>query len=91
MAYDTANPPQLYLPAMPGGANTAPSIWVYASTDIHTDVDATDYFSNGSALGMKVNDIVFVIKTSATLGVTAHTVLSVTAGGAATINPAILA
>lgn len=69
----------------------APAIWTYYGTDIHTDVDASDFFSDGAAKGMKVNDIVFVTKTTATIGVTVHTVTVVTAGGAATIAPAILA
>lgn len=75
-------------PTMPGGG---PRLWYYKGTDIHTDVDATDFISDGSAKGMKVDDVVFVVKTDATKGVTVHTVLSVTAGGAASLNPAILA
>ena len=67
------------------------SIWAYAHTDVHTDVDAADYFSNGDALGMKVNDTIMVTKTDATIGVTLHTVTVVTAGGAATVAAAILA
>lgn len=87
MSYSTSTPPQLMVPRMGSGI----AIWAYASTDIHTDVDADNYFSNGDDLGMKVNDIVLVVKTTATVGVTAHIVSSVTAGGAATIAPAILA
>ena len=87
MAYATTNPPQLLVPGMGGGL----SIWVYASTDVHTDVDATDYISDGDALGMRVNDIVHVVKTTATVGATTHSVSVVTAGGAATLSPAILA
>lgn len=88
MAYVTTNPPKLCSPSM--GTNQ-PAMWVYASTDIHTDVDATGYFTNGSDLGMRVNDVVIVIKTTATVGATLHSVTTVTAGGAATISPAILA
>jgi hypothetical protein len=40
---------------------------------------------------MRVNDVVIVVKTSATIGATLHVVTAVTAGGAATIAPAILA
>lgn len=87
MAYATTNPPACMWP----GLGAAPAVWTYASTDVHTDVDAADYFSNGSALGMRVNDIVIVVKTSATIGATLHVVTAVTAGGAATVNPAILA
>lgn len=86
MAYATTNPPVIL-----AQGNGGPQMWYYASTDVHTDVDAADYFSNGAALGMKVNDVVLVVKTSATIGATIHVVTTVTAGGAATIAPAILA
>lgn len=86
MAYVATNPPQLMVPRMGSGG----AIWYYASTDVHTDVDASDYFTNGSDLGMKVNDVVLVVKTTATVGVTAHIVSDVTAGGAATVAAAIL-
>jgi hypothetical protein len=68
-----------------------PALWIYTSTDIHTDVDASDYFSDGHARGMKVGDVVIVNKSSATIGSTLHYVTTVTTGGAATIAPAILA
>jgi hypothetical protein len=87
MAYATSNPPNLVAQSV----GAAPQLWLYASTDIHTDVDATGYFTDGAALGMKVNDVVIVIKTTATIGATVHVVTTVTAGGAATIAPAILA
>lgn len=74
-----------------GGPGAGPSLWIYTSTDVHTDVDAADYFSNGDAMGMKVGDVVIVCKSSATKGATIHYVSGVTAGGAATIEPAILA
>lgn len=86
MAYATSNPPKCMQSSIGG-----PSVWYYTSTDVHTDVDASDYFSNGDALGMVVGDIVFVVKSSATIGATLHSVQTVTAGGAATISPAILA
>lgn len=73
------------------GLGAGPEIWLYASADIHTDVDAADYFTTGDAMGMKVNDIVIVVKTTATIGATLHVVTAVTAGGAATVSPAILA
>lgn len=87
MAYATSNPPNMVAQSV----GAAPAFWLYASTDVHTDVDATDYFSNGAALGMRVNDAVVVIKTSATIGATLHVVTAVTAGGAATVSAAILA
>ena len=87
MAYVTTNPPKLMAENMGSGG---PRIWYYASTDVHTDVDAAGYFSNAGDLGMAVGDIVFVCKTSATIGATLHYVSDVTAG-AATVAPAILA
>lgn len=86
MAYATTNPPI----CVAQGVGAAPAQWIYASTDVHTDVDAADYFSNGSALGMRVNDVVTVVKTTATIGATLHVVTAVTAGGAATVSAAIL-
>lgn len=86
MSYSTSNPPKKI-----AGSAGAVSLWYYASEDVHTDVDADNYFSNGDALGLKVNDIMIVTKTTATVGSTVHTVSAVTAGGAATIAPAILA
>lgn len=88
MAYSTSNPPQKIAQGVGSGGI---SLWAYNSTDVHTDVDAADYFSNGDALGMKVNDMIMVGKTTATKGVTMHLVTAVTTGGAATISAAILA
>ncbi len=87
MSYATTNPPV----KLAGNGPTGPQLWAYVSTDIHTDVDAAGYFTNGHALGMRVNDILLAIKTDATKGVPVHIVSGVTAGGAATIEPAILA
>lgn len=87
MSYATTNPPQKVFGNGPAGRQG----WMYVHTDVHTDVDATDYFSNGSALGMRVGDIVFVGKSDATIGYTVHYVSVVTAGGAATVAAAILA
>jgi len=87
MPYATTNPPNQVASAVGNG----PALWIYNSTDVHTDVDAADYFSNGDALGMKVGDMVLVGKTTATIGATVHYVQTVTAGGAATVAAAILA
>jgi hypothetical protein len=68
MAYSTNNPP-----CQIGGtltsfnvteAPSAPSVWTYASADPIATVQAAAYFSNGIQLGMKVNDLVFVIDTN---------------------------
>lgn len=87
MSYSTTNPPQMVTTRVGGGK----ALWIYVHTDVHTDVDATDYFSNGDALGMKVGDCVLVGKSTSTIGYTAHYVQTVTAGGAATVAAAILA
>ena len=82
MAYDTANPPNLLV----GGFTTGkPSLWTYKSDDVAADVDAAGYFTNGDALGMKVGDFVLGYDTTTPL---AHiwVVITVTAGGAATVN-----
>ncbi len=87
MAYVTTNPPICLV----SGMGSQPSLWVYTSTDIHTDVDASGYFTDGDALGLKVGDVMLVSKSSATIGTTIHYVQTVTAGGAATVAAAILA
>lgn len=87
MAYATSNPPV----KIGGGIGSGPALWIYNSTDVHTDVDATDYFTNGGDLGMKVGDHVLVGKTTSTIGATLHYVSAVSAAGAATVSAAILA
>lgn len=86
MAYVVTNPPACTW----DGMGAAPSEWIYASEDVHTDVDAANYFTNGQALGMRVNDLVKVIKTTATIGATLHVVTEVSSDGA-TVSAAILA
>lgn len=87
MAYVSANL-NICTPRM-GQDGTA--IWAYEGTDIHTDVDATDFFTDGDDKGLRVGDVMLVSKTDATIGTTVHYVQTVTAGGAATIAAAILA
>ena len=91
MAYSTSSPPVCVTPRMGSG----PALWIYNSADVHTDVDATGYFTNGYDLGMKVGDMVLVGKTSATIGATVHYVQTVTAAagtaGLTTVAAAILA
>ncbi len=83
MAYSTSNPPNMIAQSV----GASPALWVYASADAHGDVDAANYFTNGQALGMRVNDVVVVVDTgtSATL----HTVTAVTASGA-TVSAAVV-
>lgn len=86
MAYSATNPPKRI-----AGAIGGEQLWIYTSTDVHTDVDASDYFTDGSNLGLKVGDIMFVSKSDATIGTTVHYVQTVSPGGAATVASAILA
>lgn len=85
MAYSTSTPPNMIAQSV----GAAPALWVYASTDVHTDVDAANYFSDGASLGMRVNDVVIVVKTSTTIGATLHVVTEVGSDGA-TVSAAIL-
>lgn len=86
MTYATTNPPQIVAGGIGGGRR----VWSYQSADAHGDVDATDYFTNGRDLGMKVGDIVYVTNTSG-YTVTTHAVSAVDSDGNATISAAVLA
>jgi hypothetical protein len=79
MAYETTNPPQLLVAAI----GDRPALWSYKDGDADSDVNASDYFTNGKALGMKVGDIVFVYDT-ATPKCSVHYVSAVDADGNAT-------
>ena len=63
------------------------TIWSYSSADPATDVNDTDYFSDGSAKGMKVGDLIYgsVSGADPTEGYLL-VVSAVTAGGAATAD-----
>jgi len=77
MTYTVANPPVAIAQSISGN-----TVWHYSSADVDSNVDATDYFVNGSDLGMKVGDPVWVYDTAGVL--TPMRVSAVTAGGAAT-------
>ena len=83
MAYSTSNPPNLQVQSI---AQQTCRIWSYSSTDVATDVDASGYFTNGDALGMKVGDLMIVLDTDTSTTMTLHRVTVVTAGGAATVS-----
>lgn len=72
------------------GFGGSPSLWIGYGTDLHTDADAANFVSDGVTKGMKVDDVVIYIKTTATLGATLHTVVAGTSP-AVSLNPAILA
>lgn len=70
MAYATSNPPYLISQSIAGKR-----IWGYDSTDAAATVDASGYITNGYALGMRQNDIIFVTDTDASpVAVTSHVV-----------------
>lgn len=86
MAYSTSNPPNLIsMGPIARGANR-PKIWEYSSTDPATDVDAVGYFTDGDALGLNVGDLMIVLDSDTSTTMTLHRVITVTAGGAATVS-----
>jgi hypothetical protein len=86
MAYVTAQL-NLMIPHVGDG----PGWWNLVGTDVHTDVDAADFFTDGDDKGMRVGDTVIVHDSTTPFGVTLHRVTVVTAGGAASIGAALLA
>lgn len=60
MAYSTSNPPSLLVQRV----GDSPALWAYKSADAIAAVDATDYISNASDLGMKTGDFVFIVDTT---------------------------
>ena len=81
MAYSTSAPPALVAQGIGGYGK----VWMYVTAaDAAGAVDANDFFTNGSALGLSVSDTMFVVDTATPL-TTLHRVESVTAGGAADV------
>ncbi len=73
MTYSTSNPPFRIAGGMTG---SMPTLWMYASTDDAATVDGSGYFTNGVELGMKDNDLIFVVDTDSTYNQwTAHSVM----------------
>lgn len=81
MAYSTSNPPALVTQRVGASAG---GIWYYVSADAAATVNGADYFSNGDALGMKVNDSVRIVDSDGVA--TWSKVSAVTAGGAASLT-----
>lgn len=54
MAYSTSAPPVLFQQPIAGVR-----MWFHESADATAAADASGFITNGGALGMKVNDIVF--------------------------------
>jgi len=79
MAYSTSNPPRIIAHGI-GDSNGR--LWIYASTDASTVVDADGYFTDGYDLGMRASDIVMVIDTNASpVDLSIHVVNSASATG----------
>ncbi len=81
MSYATTNPPVCIVPAL----GTHAAVWVYKSADAHTAVDASGYFTDGANLGLKANDLMFVLDTS-TPTATMHIASSATTVTVATLS-----
>ncbi len=58
--YATSNPPALISQRIGDG----PAVWSYKSVDVDSDVNASGYFDDGEALGMRVGDLVIVVDTA---------------------------
>jgi hypothetical protein len=86
MAYSASNPLVCLVPRVGAG----PAIWNYASTDAHTAVDETDYFTGCKTLGIKLGDVVFVHDTDAPT-LTLHRVTAIDGDGNVTVGAATLA
>ena len=74
MAYATAGL-HCIVPHVGGG----PALWHYVGVDVHGDVDAAGFFTDGDAKGMRVGDTVMVHDSTTPYGVTMHRVTVVTA------------
>ena len=81
MAYTPAN---LVLTAQ---AIAGPKIWTYSSVDAATVANGASYFTNGSAVGMTIGDLVYGFDSDAS-PVDGYLLIvsAVTAGGAATAD-----
>lgn len=62
-------------------------LWAYQSTDAFSDVDATDYFTDGEKYGLQEGDFMIAIETDTTPPkVTLATVTGVDSDGNATVS-----
>ena len=82
MAYDK-NRIQVKVPAV--GSNS-PAVFTYEDTVAASAIAVSDYFTDGRAMGMRVNDQLIYTKTSATQGVTTHAITALSSAGAATVS-----
>lgn len=87
MTYSTSSPPSKLVSGTLDGT-AGPAIWVYKSADAIATVYGAGYFTNGSALGLKVGDLMFVYDSN-TPTVSMAWVKTVTAGGAASLSATV--
>jgi hypothetical protein len=80
MAYSTANQPKLLVPSL----GASPAFWAYRSTNTSTDILASNFFSDGAALGMQVGDLVITVSSTGFIPYLAA-VSTVNASSAATV------
>ena len=80
MAYSTSNPPKLLVPSL----GQAPALWGYRSTNTSTEILASNFFSDGAALGMQVNDLLITVSSTGFIPFLAA-VSTVNASSAATV------
>lgn len=81
------------LSKLSGNGPTGSQLWVYTSPDAHATVSGSNYFPGKGTpgdMGLRVNDVVIAVKTTATIGATLHVVTETSADGA-TVSAAILA
>lgn len=69
------------------GSKSGRNVFCYTTTDVHTDVDAVGYFTDGYHRGMRVGDVLYVAQVdslTAPTSVTALTMHAVSAANATT-------
>jgi hypothetical protein len=85
MAYSVTNPPNLIVTGPVAGASR---VWSYRSTDDAATVRASNYFTNGQELGMRVGD--FVLHNDTDAGTPTGSISVITAVTASGATPAAL-
>jgi hypothetical protein len=85
MAYASTAGPHLLVASI---GNRSPNLWGYnpGSTDSLAQIAASNFFSNGAALGMKVRDFVLVSATTGSTTFGVGYVTTVNASSAATVT-----
>lgn len=82
MAYSSSNPPRRVQELGWNGK----AMWMYESADPHATVEGAGYFSDGTRYGLKIGDLMYVIRTG-TVEVTIHRVTAIAAPNAS--NPSL--